>query len=37
MSRRAPLSQKSARRLLQEHGWTEVRGGMHVVKMGEAR
>ena len=33
MSKHAPLSQKSARKLLQEHGWTEVRGGKHVVKM----
>ena len=27
------LSQKSAKRLLEQHGWTEVRGGKHVVKM----
>lgn len=27
------LSQRSARRLLQEHGWIEERGGKHVVKM----
>jgi predicted RNA binding protein YcfA (HicA-like mRNA interferase family) len=27
------LDQKSARRLLESHGWTAVRGGKHVVKM----
>ena len=33
MSKRPPLSQTSAKKLLQEHGWIEVRGGKHVVKM----
>lgn len=27
------LNQGSARRLLIDHGWTEARGGKHVVKM----
>jgi predicted RNA binding protein YcfA (HicA-like mRNA interferase family) len=27
------LSQKTAKKLLEEHGWTEERGGKHVVKM----
>jgi len=27
------LSQKKAKRLLEAHGWTEERGGKHVVKM----
>ena len=27
------LNQKAARKLLEEHGWTEVQGGEHVVKM----
>jgi predicted RNA binding protein YcfA (HicA-like mRNA interferase family) len=27
------LSQRSARRLLERHGWTMTRGGKHVVKM----
>jgi hypothetical protein len=27
------LNQRSARGLLEEHGWTEERGGKHVVKM----
>jgi predicted RNA binding protein YcfA (HicA-like mRNA interferase family) len=31
--RRKPLSQKSAKKLLEEHGWTETRGGKHTVKM----
>lgn len=30
---RAPLSQKTAVALLQEHGWIQSRGGKHVVKM----
>ncbi|HZL48720.1 MAG TPA: type II toxin-antitoxin system HicA family toxin [Solirubrobacteraceae bacterium] len=32
-ARRAPLNQKSARKLLREHGWIEMRGGKHAVKM----
>ncbi|MCW3029246.1 MAG: hypothetical protein JWN81_2457 [Solirubrobacterales bacterium] len=28
-----PHTQKSMRKLLTEHGWTEIRGGKHVVKM----
>lgn len=31
--RRKPLSQKSAKKLLEEHGWTEAKGGKHVIKM----
>jgi predicted RNA binding protein YcfA (HicA-like mRNA interferase family) len=31
--RRKPLSQKSAKKLLEEHGWTETKGGKHTVKM----
>jgi predicted RNA binding protein YcfA (HicA-like mRNA interferase family) len=27
------LSQRSAKKLLEEHGWTETLGGKHVVKM----
>jgi predicted RNA binding protein YcfA (HicA-like mRNA interferase family) len=27
------LDQKSARRLLEQHGWRMTRGGKHVVKM----
>ena len=27
------LDQKSARRLLEQHGWQMTRGGKHVVKM----
>ena len=27
------LDQKSARRLLEQHGWRATRGGKHVVKM----
>jgi predicted RNA binding protein YcfA (HicA-like mRNA interferase family) len=27
------LNQRSARRLLEEHGWIKERGGKHVVKM----
>jgi predicted RNA binding protein YcfA (HicA-like mRNA interferase family) len=27
------LNQRSARKLLIEHGWTETRGGKHAVKM----
>lgn len=27
------LSQKSARRLLEQHGWVQTLGGKHVVKM----
>jgi hypothetical protein len=27
--RRKPLSQKSAKELLEEHGWTETKGGKH--------
>jgi predicted RNA binding protein YcfA (HicA-like mRNA interferase family) len=27
------LNQKSARKLLERHGWTQERGGKHVVKM----
>jgi predicted RNA binding protein YcfA (HicA-like mRNA interferase family) len=34
MSKR--LSQKSARKLLEDHGWTCERGGKHVVKMVKA-
>lgn len=33
MAGRAPLSQKGAIKLLKKHGWTEARGGKHVVKM----
>jgi predicted RNA binding protein YcfA (HicA-like mRNA interferase family) len=33
VSRRGPLNQKSAKKLLEEHGWREVRGGKHAVKM----
>jgi len=33
MARRAPLNQKAAIKLLERHGWTEARGGKHVVKM----
>jgi predicted RNA binding protein YcfA (HicA-like mRNA interferase family) len=32
-ARRVPLSQRSAKKLLEDHGWTETRGGKHVVKM----
>ena len=28
-----PRNQKSARKLLREHGWSETIGGKHVVKM----
>ena len=28
-----PLSQKKARKLLEENGWTETKGGNHVGKM----
>ena len=28
-----PLSQKKAKRLMEADGWTETRGGKHVVKM----
>jgi predicted RNA binding protein YcfA (HicA-like mRNA interferase family) len=28
-----PYSQKSMRRLLEQHGWSASRGGKHVVKM----
>jgi predicted RNA binding protein YcfA (HicA-like mRNA interferase family) len=31
--RRKPLSQKSAKKLLEEQGWTETKGGKHTVKM----
>ena len=27
------LNQRTAKRLLEAHGWTEARGGKHVVKM----
>jgi predicted RNA binding protein YcfA (HicA-like mRNA interferase family) len=27
------LNQKTAERLLEEHGWTRTRGGKHAVKM----
>jgi predicted RNA binding protein YcfA (HicA-like mRNA interferase family) len=27
------LNQRTAKRLLERHGWTEERGGKHVVKM----
>ena len=27
------LSQRKARRLLEQHGWTQAAGGKHVVKM----
>ena len=27
------LSQRTAKQLLEDHGWTEERGGKHVVKM----
>jgi predicted RNA binding protein YcfA (HicA-like mRNA interferase family) len=33
MGRSTPLSQKSARKLLEAHGWIATRGGKHVVKM----
>jgi predicted RNA binding protein YcfA (HicA-like mRNA interferase family) len=33
MSRPAPLSQKSAVKLLEDHGWAAIHGGKHVVKM----
>jgi predicted RNA binding protein YcfA (HicA-like mRNA interferase family) len=31
--RRKPLSQRSAKKLLEEHGWTERKGAKHTVKM----
>jgi hypothetical protein len=33
--RRLPktMNQREAKRLLEEHGWVETRGGKHVVKM----
>jgi hypothetical protein len=31
-----PHNQKSMRKLLIEHGWTQTRGGKHAVKMTEA-
>jgi len=30
---RGTLNQRKAARLLKEHGWTQVRGGKHQVKM----
>jgi predicted RNA binding protein YcfA (HicA-like mRNA interferase family) len=30
------LNQKSARRLLEQHGWAMTRGGKHVIKMEKA-
>ncbi|MGN6688767.1 MAG: type II toxin-antitoxin system HicA family toxin [Actinomycetales bacterium] len=30
------LSQKTAKALLEQHGWAEARGGKHVVKMEKA-
>jgi predicted RNA binding protein YcfA (HicA-like mRNA interferase family) len=32
-NRRSPLSQKSAKKLLEQYGWRETRGGKHAVKM----
>jgi predicted RNA binding protein YcfA (HicA-like mRNA interferase family) len=32
-NRRSSLNQKSAKKLLQKHGWRETRGGKHAVKM----
>lgn len=33
MSRRGPLNQRSAKELLEQHGWRTTIGGKHVVKM----
>jgi predicted RNA binding protein YcfA (HicA-like mRNA interferase family) len=30
------LDQKSARRLLEQHGWTMTHGGKHVIKMAKS-
>ncbi|HYM44962.1 MAG TPA: type II toxin-antitoxin system HicA family toxin [Solirubrobacteraceae bacterium] len=34
--RRSPLNQKSARKLLEAHGWRRTSGGKHAVKMEKA-
>ena len=36
MGRQVPLNQKSARKLLEAHGWVATRGGKHVVKVEKA-